>query len=102
MVSKNFKACAQYYAKPALVSLVYVTFSHVYFESYAFGVGFVNYNQKNAKATLSKLAEAHHILGPQIYAPIDPPVYEIHSLSESIQADLIVMHTHGQSGLTLL
>lgn len=90
--------------KPAQLSLVFVTFPHVYFESYGFGVGpdFVNDNQKNAKATLLELAEKHHIPRDQIYAPIGSPVEEIHRLSESIKADLIVMGTHGQSGLKLL
>lgn len=90
--------------KPAQLSLVFVTFPHVYFESYGFGVGadFVSDNQKNAKATLLELAEAHGIPDNQLYAPIGDPVDEIHRLSESIQADLIVMGTHGQSGLKLL
>jgi universal stress protein A len=90
--------------KPAQLSLVFVTFPHVYFDSYGVGVGadFVNNNQKNAKETLLELAEKHHIPEHQIYAPIGDPVDEIHNLSESIEADLIVMGTHGQSGLKLL
>jgi universal stress protein A len=90
--------------KPAQVSLVYVTFPHVYYESYGFGVGveFVNDNQKNAKEKLLDLAKKHDIPDNQIYAPIGEPVDEIHSLSESIKADVIVIGTHGQSGLKLL
>jgi universal stress protein A len=90
--------------KPAQLSLVYVTFPYVYFESYGFGVGtdFVNDYQKSAKKALLKLAESYKIPDHQIYALIGSPVDEIHLLSESIQADLIVMGTHGQSGLKLL
>jgi universal stress protein A len=90
--------------KPAQLSLVYVTFPHVYYESYGVGIGtdFVNDGQKNAKAILLELAEKYHIPDNQIYAPIGSAVEEIHSLSESIKADLIVMGTHGQSGLKLL
>lgn len=90
--------------KPSEISLVYVTFPHIYFESYGFGVAadFVNDNQKNAKTTLLEVAKEHHIPDQQIYAPIGTPVDEIHLLSESIKADLIVMGTHGQSGLKLL
>ena len=90
--------------KPAQLSLVYVTFPHVYFESYGVGIGadFVNDNQKSAQARLMELAEKHHIPVKQVYAPIGTPVDEIHQLSESIKADLIVMGTHGQSGLKLL
>lgn len=90
--------------KPDQINLVYVTFPHVYFESYGFGVGadFVNDNQKSAKATLLELAATHHIPEQHIYALIGSPVDEIHRLSESVNADLIVIGTHGQSGLKLL
>jgi universal stress protein A len=90
--------------KPAQISLVYVTFPHLYFESYGFAMGadFVNDNQRSAKNTLLDLAEKQHIPDNQIYAPIGSPVDEIHLLSESIKADLIIMGTHGQSGLKLL
>jgi universal stress protein A len=90
--------------RPAQISLVYVTFPQVYFDSFGVGVGtdFVNKNQKSSKATLLELAKTHHIPDAQIYAPIGSAVDEIHVLSESIKADLIVMGTHGQSGLKLL
>lgn len=90
--------------KPAQISLVYVTFPQIYFDAYGVGVGtdFVNDNQKSSKATLLELAKTHHIPDAQIHAPIGSAVDEIHILSESIKADLIVMGTHGQSGLKLL
>jgi universal stress protein A len=90
--------------RPAQISLVYVTFPQVYFDSFGVGVGtdFVNKNQKSSKATLLELAKTHHIPDAQIYAPIGSAVDEIQVLSESIKADLIVMGTHGQSGLKLL
>jgi universal stress protein A len=90
--------------RPAQISLVYVTFPQVYFDSFGVGVApdFVNENQKSSKATLLELAKTHHIPDAQIYAPIGSAVDEIHLLSESISADLIVMGTHGQSGLKLL
>jgi len=89
---------------PSNISLVYVTFPQVYFESYGVGVGtdYVNDNQESAKATLFELAKTRHILDDQVYVPIGSAVNEIHVLSESIKADLIVMGTHGQSGLKLL
>lgn len=90
--------------KPEQISLIFVTFPNVYFESYGVGVGadFVNDNQNNAKANLLELANKHDIPAKQVYAPIGSPVDEIHKLSESLKADLIVMGTHGQSGLKLL
>lgn len=90
--------------KPAQLSLVFVTLPNVYFESYGVGVGidYVNDNQKNAKAILLDLAAKYQIPDKQVYAPIGSPVDEIHMLSEKIKADLIVMGTHGQSGLKLL
>tara|TARA_B110000091_G_C13748481_1_gene446587 strand:- start:626 stop:1048 length:423 start_codon:yes stop_codon:yes gene_type:complete len=89
---------------PSKISLIYVTFPQIYFESYGLGVGtdFVNDNQESAKATLLKLAKFYHIPDEQVYAPIGSAVDEIHLLSESVKADLIVMGTHGQSGLKLL
>ena len=89
---------------PSNISLVYVTFPQVYFESYGVGVGtdYVNDNQESAKATLFELAKTRHILDDQVYVPIGSAVNEIHVLSESIKADLIVIGTHGQSGLKLL
>ena len=89
---------------PSKISLIYVTFPQIYFESYGHGVGtdFVSDNQESAKATLLKLAKFYHIPDEQVYAPIGSAVDEIHLLSESVKADLIVMGTHGQSGLKLL
>jgi universal stress protein A len=88
--------------RPGQISLVYVTFPKVYFDSYGLGTDFVNDNQKSSKATLLELAKTHHIPASQIYAPIGSTLDEIHLLSESVRADLIVMGTHGQSGLKLL
>ena len=81
-----------------------MTSPQIYLESYGLGIGtdFVNDNQETAKATLLELAKTHHIPDEQVYAPIGSAVDEIHLLSESVKADLIVMGTHGQSGLKLL
>ncbi|MDB4327339.1 universal stress protein [bacterium] len=86
------------------ISLIYVTSPQIYLESYGLGIGtdFVNDNQETAKATLLELAKTHHIPDEQVYAPIGSAVDEIHLLSESVKADLIVLGTHGQSGLKLL
>ena len=86
------------------ISLIYVTSPQIYLESYGLGIGtdFVNDNQETAKATLLELAKTYHIPDEQVYAPIGSAVDEIHLLSESVKADLIVMGTHGQSGLKLL
>jgi universal stress protein A len=89
---------------PSQISLVYVIFPQVYFESYGVGVGadFAKDNQESANATLLEIAKMHHIPVEQVYTPIGSAVNEIHLLSESVKADLIVMGTHGQSGLKLL
>ena len=102
---KNVLERALYIAqKPAHLSFIYVTFPHMHFESYGFAMGasFVNDNQKSAKATLLELAKVHNIPDNQVYAPIGSPVDEIHMLSESVNVDLIIIGTHGQSGLKLL
>jgi len=89
---------------PSQISLIYVTFPQIHLESYGLGVGtdFVNDNQAYAKATLLELAKTHHIPEEQVYVPIGSAVDEIHLLSVSVKADLIVMGTHDQSGLKLL
>ena len=86
------------------ISLIYVTSPQIYLESYGLGIGtdFVNDNQETAKATLLELAKTYHIPDEQVYAPIGSAVDEIHLLSESVKADLIVLGTHGHSGLKLL
>lgn len=84
--------------------LVHVTLPHVYFEPYgaAFGDEFVTDIREQAKQALSSVAEKHHIPDAQSHALLGDPAAEIHKVAKEVQADLIVIGTHGHSGLKLL
>jgi universal stress protein A len=90
--------------KPADISLVYVTLPHVYFEPYGatFGGDFVSDIRQKGELKLKEIAEAHDIPASQIYSNVGAPADEIHNVAEVIDADLIVIGTHGKSGLKLL
>ena len=84
--------------------LVHVTLPHVYFEPYgaAFNSDFVTDIQEQAKARLYNIAEKHHIPVDQVHALLGDPAAEIHKVAADVQAHLIVVGTHGQSGIKLL
>lgn len=86
------------------ISLIYVTLPQIYFEPYgaALGSDAVSGIRDQAIAKLQEIALQHGIPAAQIYTPFGDPADEIHELAEKINADLIVIGTHGQSGLKLL
>lgn len=90
--------------KPKALSLIHSSLPHVYFEPYgaAFGADFVSDIRAQAESTLLDLAKQHGIPATQVYAPVGVAADEIHQLAADIKADLIVIGTHGQSGLKLL
>ncbi|MEP1383594.1 MAG: universal stress protein [Paraglaciecola sp.] len=89
---------------PEDLTLIYATLPQLYFESYGYSLGtdFISDNQKNANEALVTLAQKHDIPDDQVFAPIGDPADEIHALAERLEADLIVVGTHGKSGLKLL
>jgi len=90
--------------KPADISLVYVTLPHVYFEPYgaAFGGDFVSEIRQQAELRLKKMAEKHGIPASQTHVNVGAPADEIHNMAKELETDLIVIGTHGTSGLKLL
>jgi universal stress protein A len=86
------------------ISLIYVTLPQVYFEPYgaALGSDAISGIKDQAMAKLQEMAKKHSIPAAQIYTPFGDPADEIHDLAETLQADLIIIGTHGQSGLRLL
>lgn len=90
--------------KTADISLIYVTVPQVYLEPYgaSFGTDFVDDIRKQAEMSLKDIAKVHGIQASQVYANMGNPADEIHIMAKEIQADLIVIGTHGQSGLKLL
>jgi universal stress protein A len=86
------------------LSVVFVTMPTTYFQPYIGGVGgdYVADIHKQAKIKLDDIAKKHNIPINQIFLPIGYAAEEIHILANDINTDLIVMGTHGRSGLKLL
>jgi len=55
-----------------------------------------------AKQNLKSLRKNSKIPETQIFSPVGNPSDEIHNTANDIEADLIVIGTHGRSGLKLL
>lgn len=55
-----------------------------------------------AKNHLKKLSELYHISEANQYILFGKPATKIHALAEEINADLIVIGTHGRSGIASL
>ena len=90
--------------RPDNCSLVFVTLPSTYFQPYISGVGgeFLIDVKQQAQARLNDIAANCNIPARQIYTPTGHIAKEIQTLAEEINADLIVIGTHGQSGLSLL
>lgn len=58
--------------------------------------------QKQAESQLSQFASNNNIPEEHQHIVIGRPESEVHSLAESIQADLIIVGSHGRHGLALL
>ena len=58
--------------------------------------------QKQAQAQLVEFAEKHTIQEAQQHILIGRPENEIHGLAEELNADLVVVGSHGRHGLALL
>jgi universal stress protein A len=86
------------------LSVVFVTMPTTYFQPYISGVGgdYVADIHKQAKSCLEGIAEQNNIPNNQIYLPLGYSAEEIHTLANEINADLIVIGTHGRSGIKLL
>lgn len=86
------------------LSVVFVTLPTTYFQPYISGVGgdYVADIHTQAKSRLDDIAKKNDIPNEQFYLPIGSPAEEIHTLADEIKADLIVIGTHGRSGLKLL
>jgi universal stress protein A len=86
------------------LSVVFVTLPTTYFQPYISAVGsdYVADIHKQAKKRLDDIGKKHAIPNNQLFLPIGNAADEIHTLAEEIDADLIVIGTHGRSGLKLL
>ena len=58
--------------------------------------------QKQAELHMEKLAAAHQIPKEQQHLLVGRPESEVHSLAEKLDADVIVVGSHGRHGLALI
>jgi universal stress protein A len=86
------------------LSVIFVTLPTTYFQPYISEVGgdYVAEIQKQAKNRLEDIARKNDIPSDQVHIPVGNAAEEIHTLANDINADLIVIGTHGRSGLKLL
>jgi universal stress protein A len=86
------------------ISLVFVTLPTTYFQPYINVVGgdHVAEIHKQARSCLEDIARNNSIPIDQVYLPIGNAAEEIHTLANDIHADVIVIGSHGRSGLNLL
>jgi universal stress protein A len=86
------------------LSIVFVTMPTTYFQPYISGLGgdYVADIHKQAKIHLGDIAKKNEIPNNQIFLPIGYAAEEIRTLANEINTDLIVIGTHGRSGLKLL
>ena len=84
--------------------LLYVAYPQTNVEPYGFFLekDFSQEVREHALSVLQGVADKYKIPQTNINVEIGSPSDEIHHLAEKINADLIVVGTHGQSGLKLL
>jgi universal stress protein A len=86
------------------LNVVFVTMPTTYFQPYINEVGgdYVAEIHKQAKISLEEIAKKFGIPNDQVHLPVGNAAEEIHTLANDIDADLIVIGTHGRSGIKLL
>lgn len=86
------------------LKLVHVTLPYAYFEPYSLEIGqdFVSDMLDKSKKQLLEIAVANNIPAENVHALLGNAADEIHQMAEDNNVDLIVIGTHGQSGLKLL
>lgn len=90
--------------KAADIHLVYTTLPMTSYQPFglAYEGEFFNDICKQNKQTVHEIAENYKIPSKQVYCPVGSAAEQIHNVANDIGADLIVIGTHGKSGLKLL
>ena len=86
------------------IHLLYVAYPQTNMEPYGLFLerDFSEEVREQALRQLKDVASKHDIPYSHVNVEIGSPADEIHHMAEKINADLIVVGTHGQSGLRLL
>ncbi|XOV78617.1 MAG: universal stress protein [Aestuariibacter sp.] len=89
---------------PSEISLVYTLLPEIYFAPYgaAFPTDLTDKIQTEATNKLTEIARMHSISEDRLYVPVGSAADRIHFVANEIGADLIVLGTHGRSGLRLM
>lgn len=89
---------------PDACHLMYVAFPQTTIEPYGLFLerDFSEDVRKQALSSLNKAAERFGIPSEQVHIEFGSAAEEIHHKAEALEADLIVIGTHGQSGFQLL
>lgn len=84
--------------------LVYVTLPQVFFEPYGAAVtpDISGEIRDQARVRLATIAKECNVSENRLFVPVGSPADEIHRVATDQEADLIVLGTHGQSGVKLL
>ncbi|WJG07685.1 universal stress protein [Aliiglaciecola sp. LCG003] len=90
--------------QPSNIHLVFVILPSSYFQPYISGVGsqFVIDIETQAKERLAEIGRKFNIPKSHIHVLVGDVSDEIRSLASKVEADLIVIGTHGRQGLKLL
>lgn len=88
------------------LSLLHVTMSSVYIQPYLYGVQSNDFNDaermKEDKKRLQAIAKKFGISSDNVHVKLGNAAEEIQDFANETHADLIVMGTHGRSGIKLL
>ena len=86
------------------ISLIHVLTPEAVYAPYgvSFPTDFIGQIREQAQKKLNSLASQHNIAAEDIHLVMGRTSDEIHTLAEQLDADLIVIGTHGRSGLGLL
>ncbi|WP_371195928.1 universal stress protein [Glaciecola sp. SC05] len=91
---------------PDDVSLVTITLSSYYVQPYLYGMAESYIDDasivKSATKKLKEIAKKHGINSKKVYVKCGVPADEIQTIANQHHADLIVIGTHGRSGIKLL
>lgn len=89
---------------PTKINLIYVAYPQTNFEPYGLFLerDFSEEVREQAQKKLQGIADGHGIPRTHVQVAIGSAAEEIHEVAKKLGADLIVLGTHGQSGVQLL
>lgn len=89
-----------------MIHLIYSPIPMTYINPYLYGLDYGDINEtsrtKAARERLSKIAEEYGISEQNIHLKVGDAAEEVKQIANEIHADLIVIGTHGRSGIKLL